>query len=234
MGETCSPGDGQPKYGDYNGNACSAAGRLFTAWASATPPPGIPAPTPPTIDIFFASRLVVSGEPEPEPQGPDLTIDSGVGCDGTLEFRILNTGNEEASGFLTEVFIDRIADRVICDNLTTGQSVITLGDPTEENCVAAGLMVNPGDEIRITTESGPTVCSPTTDASCRITTPGLGAGDFRDVSVPVPDACFGQNVPIEQRGCEVSIFVDSRAEVTETDETNNTIERGRVFCGTPF
>jgi hypothetical protein len=50
--ETCRLGGGCPKYGDYNGNAC-AAGRLFAAWASATPPPGISPST--TIDIFFES-----------------------------------------------------------------------------------------------------------------------------------------------------------------------------------
>jgi hypothetical protein len=38
--ETCQPGGGQPKYGDYNGSAC-ALGTLFTAWASATPPKGV-------------------------------------------------------------------------------------------------------------------------------------------------------------------------------------------------
>ena len=37
-------GGGQPKYGDYNGNACSAA-HVFAAWASATSPPGLPAGT---------------------------------------------------------------------------------------------------------------------------------------------------------------------------------------------
>ncbi len=39
---SCSrpPNLGAPKYGDYNGNAC-AAGRLFSAWASATAPAGV-------------------------------------------------------------------------------------------------------------------------------------------------------------------------------------------------
>lgn len=38
-GATCQAGNGCPKYGDYNGIAC-AGGRVFTSWASATPPPG--------------------------------------------------------------------------------------------------------------------------------------------------------------------------------------------------
>jgi Ca2+-binding RTX toxin-like protein len=48
--ETCNATGGQPKYGDYNGNAC-AAGRLYLAWASATPPGSG------GIDIFFESFL---------------------------------------------------------------------------------------------------------------------------------------------------------------------------------
>ena len=38
---------GDPKFGDYNGNACTVGGlnnRVFLAWASATPPPGIKNP----------------------------------------------------------------------------------------------------------------------------------------------------------------------------------------------
>lgn len=50
-GETCNTGGGIPKYGDYNGSAC-AAGRFYTAWASATAPAGQPQPT--SIDVFFA------------------------------------------------------------------------------------------------------------------------------------------------------------------------------------
>jgi hypothetical protein len=39
-GESCQPGGGCPKYGDYNGNACLNGG-VYLAWASATPPPGV-------------------------------------------------------------------------------------------------------------------------------------------------------------------------------------------------
>jgi hypothetical protein len=53
--ETCAPGPGVPKYGDYNGNTC-AAGRLYTVWASATPPPG-QAPTG-NVDLYFASNPI--------------------------------------------------------------------------------------------------------------------------------------------------------------------------------
>lgn len=52
-GELCSIGNGCPKYGDYNGNAC-AAGRLFAGWASATSPPSIQPPST-AIGVFFDS-----------------------------------------------------------------------------------------------------------------------------------------------------------------------------------
>jgi hypothetical protein len=42
VGETCSTAGGCPKYGDYNGIAC-VSDRIYTAWASATAPPGLPA-----------------------------------------------------------------------------------------------------------------------------------------------------------------------------------------------
>jgi hypothetical protein len=41
--ELCLRGGGSPKYGDYNGNAC-AGGKLFSAWASANAPDGLPPP----------------------------------------------------------------------------------------------------------------------------------------------------------------------------------------------
>jgi hypothetical protein len=44
LGETCINGRGCPKYGDYNGNA-AGAGRLYTAWSSATPPANVGGPS---------------------------------------------------------------------------------------------------------------------------------------------------------------------------------------------
>ena len=55
VNETCQTGGGWPKYGDYNGNAC-AAGRLYTVWASATPPPGQSATG--NVDLYFASNAI--------------------------------------------------------------------------------------------------------------------------------------------------------------------------------
>jgi alpha-tubulin suppressor-like RCC1 family protein len=53
--ETCQTAGGRPKYGDYNGNTC-AAGRLYTVWASATPPPGQPATG--NVDLYFVSNVI--------------------------------------------------------------------------------------------------------------------------------------------------------------------------------
>ena len=47
-------GPGCPKYGDYNGIGC-AAGQVFSAWASATPPAGVAAPGP-GINIYTDIR----------------------------------------------------------------------------------------------------------------------------------------------------------------------------------
>ena len=64
---SCSPpatgtiGSGCPKYGDYNGNAC-IANRVYTAWASATSPPGFPAVTGITLfsSVFSSQTLTVT------------------------------------------------------------------------------------------------------------------------------------------------------------------------------
>jgi hypothetical protein len=56
--ETCQPGQGCPKYGDYNGIAC-AGDAVFAAWSSATPPAGATAPAA-GINIY-ASVIGIPG-----------------------------------------------------------------------------------------------------------------------------------------------------------------------------
>jgi hypothetical protein len=51
--DICDLGDGEPNYGDYNGNFC-AAGRVFAAWPSATTPRGLSAPSVSAIRIYSA------------------------------------------------------------------------------------------------------------------------------------------------------------------------------------
>jgi hypothetical protein len=50
--QTASVGGGEPKYGDYNGNACASSHAYF-AWASATAPIGLPAVS--GMNVFFAA-----------------------------------------------------------------------------------------------------------------------------------------------------------------------------------
>ena len=73
--QTCQLGLGVPKYGDYNGNAC-AAGRFYSIWPSATPPP--PAAPGGPITMYFASLVVASSQIQiPGPIGfPDTCIGS--------------------------------------------------------------------------------------------------------------------------------------------------------------
>ena len=74
--QICGTRRGCPKYGDYNGNAC-AAGRLFAAWASATPAVA----GSPGINIFFAVEPPFSSDlsitkvdsPDPVTVGNNLT-----------------------------------------------------------------------------------------------------------------------------------------------------------------
>jgi hypothetical protein len=68
-GETCNGNRGCPKYGDYNGNACVGS-RIFTAWASATAPEGLPVVN--GITIFSAVNQVSGACPA------GLTSCSGV------------------------------------------------------------------------------------------------------------------------------------------------------------
>lgn len=51
-GETCSLGRGLPKYGDYNGFACTG-GKAYVAWASGTSPGGLSLSNS-GINVFFA------------------------------------------------------------------------------------------------------------------------------------------------------------------------------------
>ncbi len=91
-GETCNLGGGCPKYGDYSGNAC-AAGRFYTAWASATSPPEISPPSS-SIDVFFERRVVCC---VPQVQMPS-DLDMGDACIGrtkTSTLNICNTGKED-------------------------------------------------------------------------------------------------------------------------------------------
>jgi len=100
-GETCNGGGGCPKYGDYNGNAC-VAGRLLTAWASATPPPAIASSG--AIDVFFAQFLGRLTALSPATVFVGLTNSDDVGLYFDLLAEVLVDGNVVGSGQLDKVW----------------------------------------------------------------------------------------------------------------------------------
>lgn len=55
----------------------------------------------------------------------------------------------------------------------------------------------------------------------------LGPGEWTDLSVAAPMACFAQDIPLEQQGCDVLIYADNAGAVKEPNEVNN---MGRGLC----
>ena len=88
-GETCNLGGGGPKYGDYSGIACSA-GRVYAAFAAATPPGG---PQTTDIDSFLKIDLVCC-EPQIQVSG-SVQFGEVCGVDVQTEtLEVCNTGVE--------------------------------------------------------------------------------------------------------------------------------------------
>jgi hypothetical protein len=85
--ETCLPGGGGPKYGDYNGNAC-AAGRVYSIWPSATPAP-VP-PAGPGITLYYAALVVASSQIQIP--GPVSFNDTCVGASSLATANVCNAG----------------------------------------------------------------------------------------------------------------------------------------------
>ena len=77
-GESCMTGIGVPKYGDYNGIACSNDS-VIAAWASATSP-GKP-PLPPVSGISIFSAVIPLGSFAP-PTYDELVVNITTGDDG--------------------------------------------------------------------------------------------------------------------------------------------------------
>ncbi len=84
-GETCNAGGGGPKYGDYSGIAC-AAGRVYAAYASATPPGG---PQSTDIDSFLKIDQVCC-TPQIQVSG---NVQFGEVCGTDLQTETLNVCN---------------------------------------------------------------------------------------------------------------------------------------------
>jgi len=88
--ETCQPvpTGGVPKYGDYNGNACSA-GRVYAIWPSATTPPPTIGPAG-AVNLYFASLVVAASQIQIP--GPVVFPDTCVGSSALVTANVCNTG----------------------------------------------------------------------------------------------------------------------------------------------
>ena len=85
--EICLAGNGCPKYGDYNGNACTG-GRLYAAWPSAASPPGVPGPTTPTNTGVLYATVAVNGPPVCDANGPydaECSVTTTLDGSGSLD-----------------------------------------------------------------------------------------------------------------------------------------------------
>ena len=74
--EICLAGNGCPKYGDYNGNAC-AGQILHAAWPSAASPSGVPGPSTATNTGVLYSTVTLNGPPVCDANGP-YTVECGM------------------------------------------------------------------------------------------------------------------------------------------------------------
>jgi hypothetical protein len=92
-GETCNTGGGCPKYGDYNGNACML-GRLYTGWASATPPPGVASSG--SIDILTEARTMQNVAPTASCQNFEDVADGD--CCITVDVADIDNGSMDPNG----------------------------------------------------------------------------------------------------------------------------------------
>lgn len=91
LNETCQLGGGVPKYGDYNGNVC-AAGRLYTIWSSATPPPGTAATG--NVDLYFSSAILCCA-PQIQIPGPVVFPDTCAGSSSLQTANVCNAGKAD-------------------------------------------------------------------------------------------------------------------------------------------
>ncbi len=92
--ETCQPvpTGGVPKYGDYNGNACSA-GRVYAIWPSATTPPPTIGPAG-AVNLYFASLVVAASQIQIP--GPVVFPDTCVGSSALATANVCNTRHESS------------------------------------------------------------------------------------------------------------------------------------------
>lgn len=92
LNEICVTRGGCPKYGDYNGNACTA-GKLFAAWASANAPAGLAPPNTATNNgVLFDVINLETDLPVATVPGNVVFDTTCSGDESTATLQVCNTG----------------------------------------------------------------------------------------------------------------------------------------------
>jgi len=128
---TCQTGDGGPKYGDYNGNAC-AAGRLYNVWGSATAQPFSSPPT--NINVFFSQKVVCCVPQIQVP--PQISLTACAGTTASTTVNLCNTGKADLQ-----------INNISSSNFDISVSTPTSGFPlivSPDSCFPEQVTLSPG------------------------------------------------------------------------------------------
>jgi len=146
--EVCSPVGGQPKYGDYTGNAC-AGGRIFTAWPSGTALSGSPQPTGIRVvtSTVVLPRLTVMKSVQPSGDGGrfDLQIDgstrvTNVGDQGKTDAQAVDPGTHTVGEVLGSHTAPVYMESIDGDCARDGTVALTFGD--SKTCVVTNIRMS--------------------------------------------------------------------------------------------
>jgi hypothetical protein len=171
-----------PKFGDYNGNACFGD-RVFLAWASATAPPGLA--TPSGIQVFAATL-------PPGPPAVASVSPGGGGCGASTDI-VIKGSNFLDSSTVTAVPQNLVLPAIALSNVTIQSHQLIKA--TVPGTLPAGFY-----EIVVQTPSGGST-QPASSARTDLFGVGPTITNINPSSGPVPGgtqvtitgACFGGN-----------------------------------------
>ncbi len=204
--ESCQIGRGQPKYGDYNGNAC-AAGRLYSIWSSATSQPN----ANPTagIDVFFAEKLVCCSSQIQVSAPAPVTACAGTSASTTLN--ICNTGKADLQ-------VDAISSsntQVTVTKPSSGFPLIISPDA----CLPVGINFSPTGNG--TTSSTLTISSnDTVNPSTKVTVSSNAPPPSINATI-VNSGNFGNVCPAGQSNLELQITNQSQCDLVVSNITSD-------------
>jgi hypothetical protein len=159
---------GQPKYGDYNGNAC-APGRAYFAWASATAPTGLAAVS--GIQLFFAAN----------PQPAVLIVNERMGSGASGHFYLTIDGvvrspDISGSGTTGQVVVLPATSHSVGQRAGAGTSLINFSTAIGGDCAPDGtITLNPGDT-----------------KTCTVTNTRLPKSDCTNECTSIHDSCVAK------------------------------------------